>query len=262
MTGATRSERMAVRISDELRDGELVFVGVGTAGRAFTLAVGIPLVAARLAQVTSAPALDIYWGNLLNPDLADFPSELTQDAITRWRGAYAPADVGYKVDMLARGEFDVSFESAPQIDRHGNLNITEIRTGERAVRLVGTLAQPEHYAYVRRPIVVTDLASRTFVEKVDFITSFGFGDGEGRRADLGYTTPGPHLIVTDMCVFDFFDEQMRLIEVYPGVGVDDVLERMSFVPLIDGPRVTREPTDEDLRLIRDEIDAHGVMLAH
>ncbi len=59
MRPATSTERMAVRISDELRDGELVFVGVGTAGRAFTLAVGIPLVGARLAQMRNAPALDI-----------------------------------------------------------------------------------------------------------------------------------------------------------------------------------------------------------
>lgn len=252
---------MAVRISRELREGDLVFVGVGTAGRAFTLAVGIPLVASRLAQLRHAPSLDIYWGNLLNPDLGTFPASLSQDAITRWRGAYAPADVGYKVDMLARGEFDVSFESAPQIDRHGNLNITEVNSGDRDVRLVGTLAQPEHYAFVQRPIVVADLSPRTFVDSVDFITSFGFGAGGGRRAALGYATPGPHLVVTDLCVFDFFDEQMRLIEVYPGVSVDDVLARMSFEPLVAEPRVTGEPSAEELTLIRDHIDTHGVMLA-
>ncbi|MGV9800575.1 CoA-transferase subunit beta [Mycobacterium sp. NPDC003449] len=263
MTDATRDEFMVSTIAGALRDEELVFVGVGTSGRAFTLAVGIPLVAARLAQLNHAPALDIYWGNLLSPDLSHVPAALTQDAITRWRGAYAPSDVGLKVDMLVRGEFDVSFESAAQVDRYGNLNITRIGAGDNpAVRLVGTLAQPEHLAFVKRPIIVCDLSPRVFVEKVDYITSFGFGDETRTRASLGYEANGPALVVTDLCVFDFTpDGRMRLRTMHPGVTLDDVRNRMSFEPdIADDLAETPAPSADMLRLIRGQIDPAGALL--
>ncbi|QPZ38282.1 CoA-transferase subunit beta [Paramicrobacterium chengjingii] len=259
----TQNELMAVAISAALRDDDVVFVGVGTSGRAFTLAVGIPLVAARLAQLDHAPGLDIYWGNLLSPDLTDVPAHLTQDAITRWRGAYAPADVGQKVDMLVRGEFDVSFESAAQVDQHGNLNITRIGTPERPkVRLVGCLAQPEHLAFVRRPIIVTDLSSRVFVDHVDHITSFGYGNGTRSRESLGYSGGGPSLVVTDHGVFDFTaDGRMRLRSLHSGVTLEDVRSRMSFGPEIaEDLSETSTPAASTLRAIREEIDPSGALL--
>jgi glutaconate CoA-transferase subunit B len=263
MAEATRNEHMVAAISAALKDDDLVFVGVGTSGRAFTLAVGIPLVAARLAQLRHAPNLDIYWGNLLSPDLSAVPEVLTQDAITRWPGAYAPADIGSKVDMLVRGDFDVSFESAAQVDRRGNLNITRIGPADHPkVRLVGCLAQPEHLAFVRRPIIVADLSPRVFVETVDHVTSFGFGGADCARSSLGYDGGGPALVVTDQCVFDFTPEgEMRLMSLYPGVTVNSVLKRMSFEPVIPPePVESPEPSPEDLATIREHIDATGTLL--
>ena len=64
-TSYSINELMVVAAARELRDGDLIFIGVGTAGRAFTLACGIPIAAARLAQETHAPNLAIYWNNLL-----------------------------------------------------------------------------------------------------------------------------------------------------------------------------------------------------
>lgn len=257
------NELMVSVVSRELADDDLIFVGVGTAGRAFTLAVGIPLVAARLAQLQHAPGLDIYWGNLLNPDLSHIPEHLSQDAITCWPGAYAPADIGNKVDMLVRGEFDVSFESAAQIDQYGNLNITRIGSADMpAVRLVGCLAQPEHLAFVRRPIIVADLSEKVFVKNVDYITSLGYGDGVRSRAELGHPGGGPALVVTDMCVFDFDAAgRMRLRSLHPGVALSEVSERMGFEPVIDGAiPTTRTPHLEELRVIRDDINPSRSLL--
>lgn len=261
--GVTTNELMAVTVSRLLADDDLVFVGVGTAGRAFSLAVGIPLVACRLAQLRQAPGLDVYWGNLLNPDLSSVPETLTQGTITRWRGAYAPADIGNKVDMLVRGEFDVSFESAAQIDRHGNLNITRIGAGDVPdVRLVGCLAQPEHLAFVQRPVVVMDLSRRSFVEEVDHVTSRGHGVGAGSRAALGYRTAGPSAVVTDRCVFDFDEDgRLRLRSLHPGQGVDDVIERMGFEPVVDGEVPQTPPPDEaELHDVRRLIDPRRTLL--
>ena len=265
-TDYTTEELMIAAIAAELRDGELGFVGLGTAARAYTLAVGIPIAAARLAQMTHAPGFSIYWGNLLTPSLEGIPEAVLQDVYTRWPAAASPVDVGYKIDMVTSGRFDVSFESAPQVDRYGNLNITEIGTsGEPPkVRLVGCLAQTEHLGFIRRPIVVTDLSRRSFVERVDFVTSFGHArDGETRDG-LGLSGPGPELCITDKAIFDFRtpDRSMRLRSVHPGSSVEEVFDLMSFRPVVEGevPETSR-PSGEIVRLIRHEIDPHGVLTA-
>jgi glutaconate CoA-transferase subunit B len=191
------------------------------------------------------------------------PGNLRQDSLTRWHAAACPADTGFKCDMLGRGRFDVSFESAAQVDRYGNLNITAIGDyHEPDVRLVGCLAQPEHLAFVRRPIIVVDLNRRTFVEQVDFVTSVGHRVRGTPRRDFGLPGPGPALVVTDKAIFDFGPEgSMRLRSLHPGVALDDVLSRMSFTPTIpEHIPVTEQPASEELRLLREVIDPRGVMM--
>ncbi len=260
----SNNELMVATIARELRDDELCFVGVGTAGRAFTLVVGIPIAAARLAQLTHAPNVTIYWGNLLSPDLERIPSDLSQDSITRWPTAAALADTGFKVDMITKGDFDVSFDSAPQVDRYGNMNITAIGDYKHPkVRLVGCLAQPEHFAFVRRPIIVVDLEKRTFVDKVDFVTSVGYYQGGDSRIRKGLRPYGPWRVVTDKAVFDFDEKskEMRLLSLYPGVTLEEVLERMRFRPLIAETILeTEPPTLNQVRLIREAIDPNHVLL--
>lgn len=258
------NELLVVAASRELRDGDLAFVGVGTAGRAFTLAVGIPIASARLAQLTHAPDITIYWGNLLSPDLTRIPPELTQHYVTTWPCAAQMAHTGDKCDMLARRQFDVSFDSAPQIDRFGNLNITAIGDYRRPqVRLIGCLAQTDHFAYVKRPIILTDLKKRTFVERVDFITSVGHLDGGSSREDIGLDPGGPWRVITDKAVFGFHAQtrEMELLSLHPGSTLEEVLDGMSFHPLVpsDVP-VTEPPTTEQVRLIRETIDPNRILL--
>jgi len=260
----TGNELLTCVIARLIRNDDLIFVGVGTNGRAFTLAVGIPLAAVRLAQMHQAPDALVYWGNLLDPDLSRVPRDIRQDTFTRWPAAACPSDTGYKCDMLARQAFDVSFSSGAQIDRFGNLNITAIGDYKRPkVRLVGSLAQPEHLAFVKRPIIVMDLDKRSFVEKVDFITSVGHYRGGSSRTDLGLDEGGPTVVVTDRALFDFdpVTKEMRLVSLHPGENLDDVLSRMSFKPKIDGEvPVTTPPTAEELHGIRDVIDPERILL--
>jgi len=258
------NELLVVTAAKELRDGELGFVGVGTAGRAFTLAVGIPIAAARLAQMTHAPNFTIYWGNLLSPDLNRIPPKLTQHHITTWPAAAQLANTGDKCDMLARRQFDVCFDSAPQIDRVGNLNITAIGDYRRPkARLIGCLAQTDHFAFVSRPIVLTDLRKRAFVERVDFITSVGYLDGGDSRVKAGLAPGGPWKVITDKAVFGFHTgtKEMQVESVHPGVTLDEVLESMSFRPVVPKDiRETEPPTAEQVRLIRQEIDPNRILL--
>lgn len=258
-------ELMIASIAAELRDGELGFVGLGTAARAYTLAVGIPIAAARLAQMTHAPRFTIYWSNLLSPRLDGIPGVTLQDVYTRWEAAASPIDVGYKVDMITSGRFDVSFESAPQVDRYGNLNITAIGgedDGPPKVRLVGCLAQTEHLAFIRRPIIVTDLTRRAFVERVDYVTSLGHSRDGVSRDTFNLPGPGPELCITDKAIFDFCTPsgEMRLRSLHPGVTIEEVLDLMSFRPAIsEEPVTTAAPSEDTVRIIREKIDPHGVL---
>lgn len=260
----TLNELLVVAASRELRDGELGFVGVGTAGRAFTVAVGIPIAAARLAQFTHAPNFNIFWNNLLSPALDQIPPRLTQRHLTKWPAAFQPVTTVDKCDMVARRQFDVSFDSAPQIDKYGNLNITAIGDYRRPkVRLIGCLAQPDHFAFVRRPIIVTDLAKRAFVERVDFITSVGYLEGGDSRVKAGLHPGGPWKVITDKAIFHFDNPQheMQLESVHPGVTLEEVLDLMGFRPrLPEAPCQTQLPTAEQVRLIREEIDPNHILL--
>lgn len=263
MTYST-NELITAFLARQIADDDLCFVGVGTNGRAFTLAVGIPLAAVSLAQRRHAPGAAVYWGNLLEPDLSDIPANFTQDAFTNWPAAACPADTGVKCDMLMRGKFDVSFNSAAQIDRHGNMNITAIGDYRNpTVRLVGSLAQPEHLAFVRRPFYVVDLGKRTFVEKVDFITSVGYLDGGNSRREAGLGEGGPALVVTDKAIFDFTPDtrEIRLVSLHPGVTREEVFDCMGFVPVVSSALgVTQEPDASELHTIRTAIDPNRVLL--
>lgn len=258
------NELMVVAAARELRDGDLIFIGVGTAGRAFTLACGIPIAAARLAQETHAPNLAIYWNNLLSPDLQQIPQRLTQRYLTSWPTAAQLHNCSDKNDMLSKGRFDVSFDSAPQIDRFGNLNITAIGEYRHPTRrLIGALAQTDHFAYVRRPLILTDLKRRTFVEKVDFITSVGYLEGGTSRLDAGLRPGGPSRVITDKAIFGFHEEtkEMEILSVHASSSIDEVLGEMSFVPLVgDQPAATEAPTVDDVRLIREVIDPRKILL--
>lgn len=260
----TMNELMAVAASKELRDEELGFIGVGTDGRAYTMAVGIPMIAARLAQMSHAPNFTIFWNNLLSPKLDEIPPYLTQDYLTKWPCAFQPVTCEDKNEMLANGRFDVSFDSASQIDQFGNMNITAIGDYKKPkVRLVGCLAQPDHFAFVKRPIILTDLKKRTFVEKVDFITSVGYLDGGDSRVKAGLKPYGPWKVITDKCILNFENEEkkMQLESIHPGITLEEVLDNMGFTPVIpEVIKTTEEPTKEQVKVIREIIDPNHSLL--
>ncbi|MYZ47027.1 CoA-transferase subunit beta [Propylenella binzhouense] len=265
MSAYTTNELMAAAIAREIEDGDLIFVGVGTAGRAFTLAVGLPVVASRIAQASHAPDASIYWGNLLTPDLSRMPEAWLQDAFTTWPCAAQLQETSQKIDMLGKARFDISFESAAQVDRYGNLNITRLDRpdGSLKTRLVGCLAQPEHLAFVRKPIIVMDLDPRRFVPDVDYVTSFGYRRGGTRREQYALPGPGPQRVVTDKAVFDFAGEDnvMRVRSLHPGVTLDEVTAAMGFAPAVAPDLAeTPPPAAETVELVRTVIDPDKKLL--
>lgn len=259
----TTNEVMAVAVSRELADDELGYMGTATGDRAFTIACGIPIVAARIAQLSHAPGFSLFWNNVLDPELEHLPATFSAHQLVTWPCA-AELSTSDGNDMLAKNDFAVSFVSAAQVDRYGNMNITVIGNYSRPkVRLVGCLAQTELLAYPRKPICIVDMDKRVFVEKVDYVTGVGHLFGGDSREKAGLRPGGTWRVITDKAVFGFHPQtkEMVLLSVHPGVRVQEVLDLMSFRPLFTEPvPETDPPTDEQVRLIRETIDPNKILL--
>jgi glutaconate CoA-transferase subunit B len=267
----TINELMVVVVARLLRDNEMGFLGIGTSGRAFTLTFGIPAAAARLAQLLHAPNFAVQLGSLVDPKLDRMPSLSPGQSITnirydmRWP-ASARITALDNMDVFIKGDLDVGFVTAAQIDRFGNLNITCIGDYRKPkVRLVGTLAQPELMAFPKRTIILMDQTRRSFVPAVDFRTSAGYLDGGDSRQRAGLGANGPVAVVTNLCVLDFEEttKAMRVQSLHPGIRLAQVQENTGFELLaVSDLRETEPPTVEEVRLIREQVDPHRILLAH
>ncbi|MFH5822426.1 CoA-transferase subunit beta [Georgenia sp. AZ-5] len=254
-------ELLAVQVSRELKDGELGFIGLGTGGRAFAFAVGVPSVAAALAHRRGVDFIAQY-GVALEPDIEHAPRCFEDRNLLAWP-ASAQIPVEMALDGFKRGKMNIGFLSGAQIDVYGNLNSVAIGDYDKPdIRLVGAIALPDHAANAERTIIILPHSRRTFVERVDHRSAFGYGDGSGHRERLGLIGGGPGKVFTDLAVLDFEDDskRMRVVSVHPGVTKEKVNEETGFeLVWPDGVPETPAPTAEELAAIR-EIDPDGALL--
>ncbi len=260
-TKPTLYETMAAVISHELNDDEVWFIGLATGLETIFLLSRIPLVGMSLAQRTHAPnSFMSVQGFCVNPAVNETPTAMESEYATElydWRCE------SQNSSSLPRP--DVGFGSSAQIDKYGNSNIVAIGDYHRPkVRLIGPINQPAHFSLFGREYVVFDHQKRNFVDKVDFISGVGFLDGPGGRERLGLPGGGPRLILTDKAIFDFHPETKlaRLKSVHPGVSLDEVIEDTGYMHdwVPDAVPETPLPTDEEVRLIREDIDPEAKLL--
>ena len=167
--------------------------------------------------------------------------------------------------MQDRGEVDVGFGSAAQVDKYGNCNTSVIGDYHKPkIRLIGAINLPLHFSQFKREIIVVKHSKRTFVDKVDFISAVGYLDGPGTREEAGLVRGGPCMILTDKCIFDFDPDTklVRLKSIHPGVSLDDIIENTGYTHDYIPKEVpeTPLPTDEEIRLIREVIDPRGLLI--
>jgi glutaconate CoA-transferase subunit B len=243
----TASELLAVMSARLLRDGQVVFAGVG-----------IPLLAATLAQRLHAPGLTILFeggviGAFIEPGKLP-PSTNEQRCTRRANMVLSSTDV---LLLLQRGYVDIGFMGGAQIDQYGNLNSSFIgepsgAIGRSATRLPGT-GGGNDIASLTQMIVAMKHEQRRFVNRVDFVTSPGFLSGEESRHDAGLVTGGMYRVVTDFGVFGFDErsKRMQLQALHPGITADRVQESTGFELLVapDLP-VTDPPTEDELAALR------------
>ncbi len=239
----TASELLAILSARQLKDGQVVFAGVG-----------IPLLAATLAQRLHCPGLTILFeggvvGAFVEPGKLP-PSTNDQRCTVRANMVLSSADV---LLLLQRGYVDVGFMGGAQIDRHGNLNSSFIGDPAKPkTRLPGT-GGGNDISSLTNMIVTMKHEKRRFVEKVDFITSPGWIRGGRTRAESGLPTGGMFRVVTDLAVFGF-DEQTRslmALALNPGVTREEVQTNTGFeVQYSPDASITEPPTAHELATLR------------
>jgi glutaconate CoA-transferase subunit B len=163
------------------------------------------------------------------------------------------------VETAQRGFVEYGFLGGAQIDPYGNLNSTVIGDHDRPkVRLPGSGGGNDVGSHCWRTIAIMRHDSRRFVEKVDFITTPGYLDGLETREKAGLPPgTGPYRVVTTLAVMGYHPEskRMMLLATQPGVTIEQVLENTGFELLLaDEIESSPAPTDEELRLLRDEVD--------
>ena len=232
----TASELLAVMSGRLLKDGQTVFAGVG-----------IPLLAATLAQRLHGPGLTILFeGGTLGPFVVpgELPPSTNEQRCTR--RANMLLSITDVLLLLQRGYVDVGFMGGAQIDRYGNLNSSFIGDPKNpAIRLPGT-GGGNDISSLTQMIVAMKHEKRRFVDKVDFITSPGFLDGGSRRIDSGLVSGGMYRVVTDLAILDFDDEtkEMKVSALSPGVTTEQVRDNTGFDIRIDGDIETTEPPSQ------------------
>src|SRR5262245_9655910 len=192
MADYTPTEMMTIASARALKSNDVCFVGIG-----------MPSAAANLARLTHAPDITLIYEsgtlgtrpNVLPLSIGD--GELCETALTT---VSVPEMFGY---WLMGGRISVGFLGGAQIDRFANLNTTVVGPyAKPKVRLPGGGGAPEIAISCGEIFIIMAQSKRSFVEKLDFVTSLGHGDGGDSRARLGVKTKGPTKLITDLCVFE------------------------------------------------------------
>ena len=250
----TESELLSVLSARELKDGQVVFAGIG-----------IPLLAAVLAQRSHCPGLTILFeggvvGASVEPGRLP-PSTNDQRGAKRSNMVLGSSEV---LLLMQRGYVDVGFMGGAQIDQYGNLNSSLINgTGDKAaVRLPGS-GGGNDIASLTNLIVSIKHEKRRFVEQVDFITSPGWLAGRNTRSANGLSEGGAFRVITDLAVLAFDHETKRMMvrALNPGVTKQSVQDQTGFELLFDrNLSVTEPPTADELSLLR-SLDPERILLS-
>lgn len=240
----TTQEMMAVAAARTLTNDDVCFVGIGA-----------PSQACNLARLTHAPNITLIYesGTIgTRPDVLPLSIGDPELCETARCTVSVPEMFQY---WLQGGRISVGFLGGAQLDKFGNINSSVIGSyAKPKVRLPGGGGAPEIASHCRQTYVVMAQSRRSFVEKVDFITSFGYGEGGDHRERLGLRTLGPTLVITDLCIMrpDPQTKELTVTALHPGVTREQVQANTGWqVRFAETLETTPPPTDEELSVLRD-----------
>src|SRR5205807_271489 len=246
MAEYTAAEMMIVASARQLAGERVCFVGVGA-----------PNIACNLAKRTAVPDLElVYESGVFGSAPARLPLSIGDPTLVT-----GSIQVTGMFELFAfyleAGLIDVGFLGASQIDRFGNINTTVIGAYDTPkVRLPGSGGACEIAINAKKVFVIMPQTARSFVEHIDFTTSPGHLTG-ARPAGWG---AGPSVVITDLGTYRFDERsgEMYLAGLHPGAKLDDIREKTGWnMRHADAVSETPPPTEEELRLIREELDPGG-----
>jgi glutaconate CoA-transferase subunit B len=251
-TQYTLAELISCVAARLLEDNRSVFVGTG-----------LPMMAAMLAQRTHAPnLLMIFEAGGVGPHVPQLPISVG-DSRTYYQAVLATS----MHDVMSSGQagyVDYGFLGAAMMDARGNINTTVIGDwAQPKVRLPGSGGANDIGSFCWRTIyIMRNQSMRTFVKRLDYLTTPGYLNGPGSREEAGLPAEGgPYRVITQLGVFGF-DETCRLtlLNLHPGVSVGDVLSNSEFEIKIPKEIVETQPPTPEERRILSEIDPTGLVL--
>jgi glutaconate CoA-transferase, subunit B len=238
----TLGELMVASAAREIREGEVVFVGMR-----------LPLIAFVVAKKTHAPnAVGLFENGVIRTTpaaeliytMADPPNIL---------GATQCLDMLGVMSFLQSGRVNLGFLGAAEVDRFGNLNSTQVSGAKGFTRLPGSGGACDIASMAQRFVVVLEHSKHRLPERVSYVTSPGNGEGAGWRKRVGLPRGGPAAAITTKAVLRFGEDgEAYLASVHPGVEIDDVLANTGWkLRIADDVHSTHEPSPEELKAIRD-----------
>jgi glutaconate CoA-transferase subunit B len=242
--GASAGELQTIAAARLLRSTRSVFIGVGR-----------PSTAAILARALYNPDLVlVYESGTIGAKPFHVPLSIGDGELAETADAVVSVPEMFNY-WIGPGRVDVAFLGAAQIDRYANLNSTVIGAYEQPkTRLPGAGGAPEIAAGCGEVVIVIPHSRRTFVERLDFRTTVGFGDGPGDRERLGFRGRGPSAVVTDLGLLEPDPEtkELMLTQLHPGIGAEEVREATGWdLRVAAEPRVTERPSGEELEALRE-----------
>lgn len=254
MTEYTPRELMAVVAAREIQDNDIVFCGTG-----------ISMLAAMAAKHISAPNSVIFFETgAIDSQLEEVPM-----AVGDPRVMYQTAVNGSLADAFAymqnrrTGRRVVGILGAAQIDPYGNLNSTVIGAYDNPrVRFSGSGGAADVASFVQRTIIFMQHEKRKFVPRLDYLTSPGWLNGDGGRRAAGLPGGGPSTVITNKAKlgFDAETRRMVLLGYFPGVSMAEIHEGMGFDVDTSRAEEIREPSEEELRILRERCDPDRLIL--
>ena len=245
MADYTATEIMTIEAARRLRNGMVCFVGIG-----------MPSAAANLARLTHAPEVVlIYESGTIGAKPDVLPLSIGDGNLAEHADTVVSIPEIFRY-WLQGGRVDVGFLGAAQVDRFGNINTTVIG-GDYArpkVRLPGAGGAPEIASNARETWIIIKQTKRSFVAKLDFMTSVGHLEGGDSRARSGARGAGPTAVITDLGVLvpDARTRELTLVALHPGVSVEQARGNTGWELQVAATLAhTRAPAAEELHTLRD-----------
>ncbi|WP_088323108.1 CoA-transferase subunit beta [Polaribacter tangerinus] len=240
----TSKEMMVVSASRFLKDDDIVFIGIG-----------LPSLAANLAKRVQAPNISmIYESGTLDTKPERLPLSIGDDELSKKALAVISVPEVFNY-YLQGGKIEIGFLGAAQVDKFGNINTTIIGKDYKnpKVRLPGAGGAPEIAAFCKDTLIMLRQTKRNFVNKLDFITSVGYADGNNSRDKLNFVSNGPKAIITDLGILEpcKVTQEFILTHIHEGVSIQEVKDATGWpLKISENIITTSSPSLKELEILR------------